>query len=285
MHMSPVRNRVAAGVLRRAAIVGIAAFAAVAASCDVHRIAEVPPLASITVTPTPQTLAVGGSQLFTAVGRDAAGNIMTITPSWTVAAGGGTITSAGGIFTAGGAPGTFANTITATSNGISATATVIVTPGALATITVSPDPQTLAPGATQQYTAVGQDAGGNIVVIAPTWTVVAGGGTINAAGLFTAGATAGTFGGTVRASIGSLAGFATVTVTSGALTSITVTPTPVTLATNGTQQFVAVGKDAGGNAILINPVWSVASGGGTINASTGVFTAGTTAGTFANTVR
>src|SRR5205809_1029734 len=87
-----------------------------------------------------------------------------------------------------------------------APATGIDRAGPLAAITVTPNPQTMAAGATQQFTAVGQDAGGNVVTIAPTWTVIAGGGTISASGLFTAGATAGTFGGTVRASIGSLAG-------------------------------------------------------------------------------
>ena len=244
------------------------------------------PLATIFVAPNPTTLQVGLSQQFTAVGVDVAGNAVPITPVWSVAAGGGTV-GVTGIFTAGTTVGPFANTVKASSGTISGTATVNVTAGALATITVSPNPQTLNMGATQQYTAVGNDAGGNVVAITPNWAVVAGGGSIDAAsGLFTAGATAGTFTNTVQASVGSVAGFATVTVTTGALATITVTPNPVTLNANATQQFVADGRDAGGNAFAITPVWSVVTAAaGTINASTGVFTASTTPGTFTNTVK
>ena len=83
----------------------------------------------------------------------------------------------------------------------------------LATITVTPNSDTLDAGATQQYAAVGQDANGNIVAIAPTWSIVANGGSIDSNGLFTAGAVAGTFTNTVQASDGGISGFATVVVT------------------------------------------------------------------------
>lgn len=83
----------------------------------------------------------------------------------------------------------------------------------LTTITVTPNSDTVAANATQQFTAVGQDASGNIVSIAPTWSIVANGGSIDNNGLFTAGAVAGTFSNTVRASDGGISGFATVVVT------------------------------------------------------------------------
>src|SRR6185436_10610762 len=118
-------------------------------------------------------------QQFTAVGRDAGGNILTITPTWSVVASGGTITAAGGLFTAGATTGTFANTVKATVGLISGTATVTVASGPVTTIVVSPNPVTLSQGATQQYTAVGTDAGGNVVAITPVWAVVAGGGSID----------------------------------------------------------------------------------------------------------
>ena len=197
----------------------------------------------------------------------------------------GTI-SASGLFTAGTTPGTYTNTVTATSGGLSATATVIVTAGPLATITVTPNPVSLVINTTQQFTAVGKDASGNVVSIVPSWSVVAGGGSINpTSGLFTAGGTAGTYTNTVRASVGAIAGTATVTVTSGPLATITVTPNPATVPTNGTQQFTAVGRDAGGNVLTITPVWSVVNGGGTIDANTGLFTASAVSGTFNNTVK
>ncbi|MHB1095504.1 MAG: hypothetical protein ACYC3F_04960 [Gemmatimonadaceae bacterium] len=240
------------------------------------------PLATVTVTPNPVTLAISGTQQFTAVGRDAGGNVLAIAPVWSIVASGGAI-GGSGLFTAGTVPGTYTNTVQASSGGITGRATVVVTTGALATITVTPNPQTLAINGAQQFTAVGRDAGGNVVAVAPTWAVVAGGGSIGGSGLFTAGTLPGTFTGTVQASSGAVTGTATVTVTTGPLASITVSPNPITLAINGTQQFTAVGRDAGGNVLALAPTWSVAAGGGAINAS-GMFVAGTTPGTFANTV-
>ncbi|HEY0015421.1 MAG TPA: ice-binding family protein [Longimicrobium sp.] len=244
------------------------------------------PLATITVTPNPATLAVGARQQFTAVGKDAGGNVVAITPVWSTTTPPGTIEPATGLFTAGTTVGSFANAVRATSGAISGTATVNVTPGPLATLTVTPDPATLAIGEQQQFTAVGRDAGGNVVAITPIWSATTPPGTINAAtGLFTAGNTAGTFANGVTATSGSLSATATVIVTAGGLATITVTPNPETLAVGAQQQFTAVGRDAGGNVVPINPVWSTSNPPGTIHAGTGLFTAGNTAGTFANSVR
>jgi hypothetical protein len=268
-----------AGVMAAAAMIGL-----LASACDRKEIAEPATLASIAVTPNPQTLAAGATQQFTAVGTDSRGATMAITPTWSVAAGGGTI-SATGLFTAGTAAGTFTNTIRATSGTVSGTATVIVTVGPLASIVVTPNPATVAIGGAQQFTAVGRDAAGNTVAITPAWSVVAGGGTINAtSGLFTAGTTVGAFASTVRAASGTISGTATVNVTAGALATIVVTPNPATLDPGAVQQFTAVGRDASGNAVAITPVWSVANGGGSINTGTGAFTAGAASGSFNNTV-
>jgi hypothetical protein len=117
--------------------------------------------------------------------------------------------------------------------------------------------------------------------------VVSGGGTIAAGtGLFTAGAAAGTFVNTVKATSGSISGTATVTVRAPAptLATITVTPNPASLLTYGTQQFSATGRDANGAVFAISPVWSVVNGGGSIDSTSGLFTAGSTTGTFNNTV-
>jgi hypothetical protein len=245
-------------------------------------------LATITVTPNPATLAIGATQQFTAVGKDASGNVVAITPTWAVIAAGGTV-SATGLFTAGIATGTFANTVQATSGSINGTATVTVTAGPATTIVVTPNPVTLAPNATQTFTAVAKDASGNVVAITPVWSVVNAGGVIDAAsGLFTAGATAGTFTNTVKATSGAVSGSATVIVAGVGvpiLTTITVTPNPANVNANATQQFTAVGKDGNGNVMAMTPVWTITAGGGTINAASGLFTAGATAGTFTNTVR
>jgi hypothetical protein len=239
-------------------------------------------LATLTVTPPTQTVQVTQTVQFTAAGTRAGLPVTNLQGEvWSVS-GGGTISDTG-VFTAGTTPGT--STITVTCGGRTSTATVTVTAGPLATIVVTPNPATLQIGATQQFTAVGRDAQGNVVAITPAWTVTNGGGTIGATtGLFTAGTALGTFANTVRATSGSIFGTATVVVTPGPLATITVTPNPVTLQTGATQQFTAVGRDAAGNVVAITPVWSVVAGGGTINAGTGLFTAGNTAGSFTSTV-
>jgi ice-binding like protein len=174
----------------------------------------------------------------------------------------------------------------------------ISNPGTISTISISPNPQTLAANATQQFTVVASDFSGAQVAVKPTWSVVTGGGTISATGMFTAGPTAGTFTNTVKATSGSASATATVVVTvaTGApgttgtpaappLVTITVTPNPDTTQIGAAQQFNAVGRDGNGNISAITPVWSVVNGGGSIDANTGRFTAGPAAGTFANTVR
>ena len=85
-------------------------------------------------------------------------------------------------------------------------------PGALASISVGPAIALLGINATQQFVAVGNDADGDVVLISPAWSVVAGGGTIDSVGVFKAGSVTGTFTSTVRANSGSVSGFATVVV-------------------------------------------------------------------------
>lgn len=241
-------------------------------------------LASITVERNPDTLSVGGIRQFRAKGFDANGSIVGFTPTWSVATGGGTI-NPNGVFTAGAAPGTFAGTIVATSGSLRGSATVTVVAGGAVTATITPNPATLAIGATQQFVAVFKDVGGNVVPSSPNWFIANGGGTINTTGLFTAGTLAGTFSNTVTVTNAfGITASATVIVTPGALTSVVVTPNPAILAIGATQQFTATGKDANGNVVAFTPNWSLQAGGGTINA-TGLFTAGTAAGTFVNTVR
>ena len=241
------------------------------------------PLATITVTPDPQSLAINATQQYTAVGHDAGGNVVALTPVWTVVAGGGAISGTGS-FTAGTVAGSFPVTVRATSGSLTGSASVTVTAGSLASIVVSPDPESMQVTDTQLFTAIGYDASGNVVAITPVWSIMAGGGTINTGGTFTAGNAPGTFANTVRATSGAISGDASVTVMAGGLATITVTPNPQTLDVNESQLFTAVGRDAQGNVVPITPVWSVENGGGTINTG-GTFTAGTTPGTYAATVR
>lgn len=131
--------------------------------------------------------------------------------------------------------------------------------GQLLTITVTPNPGSAQVGATIQYSAAGQDVNGAGVAIspAPTWSVVAGGGTINStSGLFTAGTTPGTFSNTIRARSGNIAGFATAIVGTA--------PAPI-LGTAATYGILA-----GSTVTCVT--------GGTINADVGVSPGSTTTG-------
>ncbi len=87
-------------------------------------------------------------------------------------------------------------------------------PAVLTTIQVSPGSVSLAPGATQQFTATGYDQYGAAIAPQPTfsWAVQSGGvGSIDASsGLYSAGSTTGSA--TVTASSGSVSGTASVTV-------------------------------------------------------------------------
>jgi hypothetical protein len=186
---------------RASRLIAALVFAGVAvAACDDSSGPQ--QLETLTITPLSATLAAGGTQLFTVTGTDTDGNAVRIDgETWAVVAGGGTIGATTGLFTAGTVAGTFTNTVRVTCNGITAFATVIVTPGAAASIVVAPD-TTLLVGATAQFRAVIRDANGNILTIAPVWSTTNPPGTIVAAtGLFTAGSTLGSFPNSVQGCI------------------------------------------------------------------------------------
>ena len=256
------------------------------------------PLDHVTVSPASATVALGGTQQFTAQGFDAANTPITgLGFTWNVAAGGGTI-NAGGLFTAGITSGSFLNTVQAVAvQGAiikigTASVTITVAPGPLDHVVVSPASAILAVSGTQQFTAQGFDvANVSIPGLSFSWSVVAGGGGINAGGLFTAGSISGSFLNTVQAVAvqGAIIkiGIASVTITAapGPLDHVVVSPASALLAVNGTQQFTAQGFDAANVSIPgLGFGWNVVAGGGTINAS-GLFTAGITSGSFLNTVQ
>jgi hypothetical protein len=142
---------------------------------------------------------------------------------------------------------------------------------ALTTISVTPNPAIVANGSTQQFAAQGYDQRGGVMAGTYVWATT-GGGTINQSGLFTA-TTEGN-GYRVTATSGAISGSSTVSVTFvPALTTVVVTPNPVSVANGGTQQFAAQGYDQRGGAMAASYVWAT-TGGGTINQS-GLFTATT----------
>lgn len=240
------------------------------------------PLAVIAITNTSVFMAMSSTLQFTATGTDVNGNPVSLTPSWSIVAGGGTISDLG-LFTSGTVAGTFTETVRAASGALSTYATVTVTPGPLATISLTPSPTTLDIGSTQQFTATGQDAYSNSVALSPVWSVLTGGGAIDSSGLFIAGSVAGTFNGTIRGTSGSISGYASVIVNAGPLATIVVTGNTPSMLVGTTRQLTALGSDAYSNSVPMAATWSVVAGGGTVSSS-GLFTAGSLAGVFTNTV-
>ena len=187
---------------RVARVLAVVAFAGLLAACSGST--DVGVTASVTVSPTTATIPVTGTQQFTVVVKNAAGDVLPVTPTWSIVSGGGTITQSG-LFTAGTGPGT--TVIAVTCSGITVNVTITVTTGAAVSIAVLPQTTTLFPGQTQTFTATVRDAQGNsITTLTPVWTVANPPGTVvaNAGGLsavFTAGNTLGSFPNSVSACV------------------------------------------------------------------------------------
>ena len=152
-----------------------------------------PPPATLTqlvLSPASQTLAPVATRQFAVTGTWSDGS--TAVPAVTYSATGGTVTTAG-LYTAGATPGTFR--VIATHQGGTKADTSAVTiqppPATLTQLVLSPASQTLAPVATRQFAVTGSWSDGSTSV--PPVTYSATGGAVTAAGLYTAGATPGTF--------------------------------------------------------------------------------------------
>ncbi len=220
------------------------------------------PLTNITISPNPAIVLSGQTQQFTATGRDANGNIVSITPTWnssniTV----GTINQTG-LFTAS-TPG--ATTITAKNGTVSGTASATVTAQepVLANITVSTSPANLNPQPTGGGTYNSGDAATVTAqsVIGYTfqkWTENDNQVSASASYSFT-----------VTGDRSLVAEYSPIP----ALANITVAPATVKLPVGNTTTFTATVRDQAGNIISVNITWtSNNTTVGTINA-TGVFTA------------
>jgi hypothetical protein len=237
----------------------------------------------IVVSPASATIPAGGGRSFTATGYDQFDNEMTgIVFDWT-ATGGTTEPGAGAatVYTAGTTPGA-GYYVRASAFEKSADADITVTAGALDRIALSPDTATLTPAAGQVFTADGFDAWDNqISGLTFTWTATGGtvAPTIGGSTTFTAGAAPGASY-YVRAASGTVFSDAAVTVTTGPLHRITVSPNSARLSIGASGIFTAQGYDAFNNPIS-NLTYTWTSTSGTVNPVTGsstTFFAGTASG-------
>lgn len=203
---------------------------------------------NVVITPNAITLAVNNTTVFAASGGSGS-------YSYSIASGSGTILSTTGNYTA---PALSGTAVVRVVDGRGSYADAIVTINDA--LVISPSSQSLGLNATQAFSTTGG-------VTPITFSVASGSGTVDSSGLFTAGSSPGTS--VVRATdaLGNTSN-ATVNVY-GALG---ISPTSETVAVNNTIAF-----SAGGGVAPYT--YSIFSGSGSINASTGFFTAPAGAGT------
>lgn len=168
-----------------------------------------PPVASVSVSPPVDTIVLPGTAQLSATVFDAQHNPLTgRTITWSSNMPNVANVDGNGLVT-GVAPGSA--TITATSEGQSGTATVVVQPPVAASVQVSPGAATLTVGDSTTLTATVKDASGNVISGAPvTWSsdntaaaTVSTSGVVKAVGAGTA---------TITAKSGNASGTATVVV-------------------------------------------------------------------------
>jgi len=210
------------------------------------RSSSAPTLTSIALTPKSASVGVQGTQQFEAQGTfsDNSTQDLTASASWTSLATNIATVNSSGLAT-GVAVGS--TTITATSGGISGTASLAVTAASLVSIAVTPTNPSIAAGGTEQFTATGTYSDGSTqnLTNTATWSsstsAVA---TISAAGLATGIAAGST---TITATSGSVSGTTSLMVTTASLVSVAVAPTNPSIPAGGTEQFTATGTYGDGS--------------------------------------
>jgi hypothetical protein len=272
------------------------AFLALVAGCtsDVTTapdgVASAPSQAEVlSVSPRRVTAEVGQAIRFRGHSRSTRGDEFTSATAWSST--GGTIT----------ANGTFSSSLTGTFKVVgrgrgwkqSDTAIVVVVPPAtdVVRLAISPDATTLDPGASRTFAATAYLADGSTATAGVNWTAT--GGDVDAAGKYIAGSTAGTYRVIAATTSGTVADTATVTVTAAAeplpdptpvptLAKVYVTPASVSLGAGASQLFRAYGRNSAGDSVPVTVTF--AATGGTVTTG-GLYTAGSTGGTFRLTAK
>jgi hypothetical protein len=223
-------------------------------------------VASIVIQPADATLAKGTSQQFTAQALFDNGTSQDVTAQVTWASSDPTLATISnmppasqGLTTASGEGST---TISATLNGVSGSTTLIVSAATLISIAVDPALPTVASGLSQQFTATGtfSDTSTQDLTTQVTWassdsavaTVSNAMGSEGLAQTITAGSTL------VSATLGSVEGSSSLTVSNAAVVSITIDPVNPSIAAGTQQQFTATGVFTDGTSLDVTTqvVWN-----------------------------
>ena len=233
---------------------------------------------------------VGGAHAVSVLAVDAFGNEITDADvSWGLPSGGSV--DATGTVTAGTVAGEFDDALTVTVVGgsmtLTASASLTVLPGPLASTDVSPSEFTA--GETRQLSATARDRHGNVIDDAEVQWTAASGGAVDDDGVFTAGPDAGTFSDAVVATVAqggeTLTVAHDVTVLPGPLASVAIDPAEPMVVAGGETALSFITADAYGNPLApVDVRWDADPRAGAIGLD-GNFTATTKAGAYETAVR
>ncbi|WP_207385402.1 beta strand repeat-containing protein, partial [Legionella cincinnatiensis] len=226
-------------------------------------------LVSINVDPVIKSIPQGLTQQFTATGVYSDGSSRPLTSSvhWSSSTSAASISNELGSQGLATGDSTGTTTITATysdaSSTVSGTATLTVTNATLQSIAVTPASATIPLGTTQQFIATGTFTDGTTHDLTSTVTwdsstpgVATISNNLGSYGLATAGMSQ-TGSTTIKATLGSLSGSATLNVSGVVLQSISITPAAVAIPKSTNQAFVATGIYSDGSSKIITDVtWS-----------------------------
>jgi hypothetical protein len=198
----------------------------------------------LVLAPATATISSGGSQAYTAEGRDQYDNSLgdvTSTTTFSIAPNG---SCTGATCTASLAG---AHTVTGTKTGKTGTATLTVTAATVDHILISPATATIAAGGSQAYTAQGFDAAGNPTGDVTAFTTFS----ITPDGTCTGASCTATAAGphTVTGNDGGKTSTASLTVTADGLDHLSLSPASATVAAGDSQTYTAEGRDAYNNSL------------------------------------
>ncbi|MCF8127990.1 MAG: Ig-like domain-containing protein [Deltaproteobacteria bacterium] len=216
-------------------------------------------LDALLIKPAGQTVKSGSSVQFKASGFDAGGNPVTVDLKWSVEGAVGSIDS-DGTFSAKKAG---SSQVTVSHGGVSAAASVTVTPGDPSEISLEPKSFTITAGKKKQLTYMIKDADGNTISSPDlTWEVSDDLGSIDDENHFSAHA-AGT--GVIRLASGDQSVESAVTVESGPIHEVVIEPATASFKAGEEQGFTVKGYDSEGNLLDLTPAWSTSGGIGTVD--------------------
>ncbi|MEW6097252.1 MAG: PQQ-binding-like beta-propeller repeat protein, partial [bacterium] len=201
-------------------------------------------LTYIIIAPATATVSIGGTRTFTAKGYDSHNNLIeNLIFNWQTFIGSiSPTTGTSTLFTAG--TKALTGTLAVSYGNVITCATITIPVGTLNYIIITPGSYTIIVEGSHTFTAQGYDSYGNLILgLIYTWSTAIGSvsPTIGTKTTFTAGTQSVT--GTLAVVSDSIWSFATITITTGGLHHIIITPATGTVSVDGTISFTAQGYD------------------------------------------